>query len=54
MGLERVGHDVVTQQQQKEAVMEPSSLQPASQKHRWPLVIGGEVGGGCGGADLWD
>ena len=40
MGFQRVGHNLVTQQQ-KEAVMEPSNLQPASQKHKWPLVIGG-------------
>ena len=33
IGLQRVGHDLANQQQQKEAVMELSDLQPVSQKH---------------------
>ena len=33
IGLQRVRHDSANQQQ-KEAVMEPSNLQPVSQKHR--------------------
>ena len=44
IGLQRVGHDLANQQQQKEAVMELSNLQPVSQKHLdfWLAV---EVGG---------
>ena len=28
MGLQKVGHDLANQQQQKEVIMEPSNLQP--------------------------
>ena len=34
MGLQRVGHDLANQQQQKEVIMEASNLQPVSQRQR--------------------